>query len=38
MRYRNPNVNMGLPGLSEYELLRTDEQEVRRCVAAVRGL
>ena len=38
MRYRNPNVSMGLPGLSEYTLLRTDEQEVRRCVAAVRGL
>ena len=38
MRYRNPNVNMGLPGLSEYTLLRTDEQEVRRCVAAVRNL
>ena len=38
MRYRNPNVNMGLPGLSEYTLLRTDEQEVRRCVAAVRKL
>lgn len=38
MRYRNPNVNMGLPGLSEYQLLRTDEQEVRRCVAAVRSL
>ena len=38
MRYRNPNVNMGLPGLSEYALFRTDEQEVRRCVAAVRGL
>ena len=38
MGYRNPNVNMGLPGLSEYTLLRTDEQEVRRCVAAVRNL
>ncbi len=38
MRYRNPNVNMGLPGLSEYELFRTDVQEVKRCVEVVRGL
>lgn len=38
MRYRNPNVNMGLPGLSEYELFQTDVQEVKRCVEVVRGL
>lgn len=38
MRYRNPNVNMGLPGLSEYELFRTDVREVQRCVEVVQGL
>lgn len=38
MRYRNPNVNMGLPGLSEYELFQTDVREVERCVQVVRGL
>ena len=29
MEYRNPNVNMGLPSLSEYEIIQTDVQEVR---------
>jgi copper homeostasis protein len=29
MEYRNPKVNMGLPSLSEYEILQTDVQEVR---------
>ncbi len=29
MTYRNPAVSMGLPGLSEYELLRTDAAAVR---------
>ena len=29
MQYRNPNVNMGLPTLSEYEIIQTDVQEVR---------
>ena len=29
MHYRNPNVNMGLPTLSEYEIIQTDVQEVR---------
>lgn len=29
MSYRNPEVNMGLPGLSEYEIFRTDEEQVR---------
>lgn len=30
MTYRNPNVNMGIPGLSEYEIWRTDKEEVKR--------
>ena len=29
MQYRNTKVNMGLPTLSEYEIIRTDVQEVR---------
>ena len=29
MRYRNPNVSMGLPGISEYELWQTDPEAVR---------
>ena len=30
MNWRNPNVNMGLPSLSEYEIWRTDEQSINR--------
>ncbi len=30
MEYRNKNVNMGIPSLSEYEIWRTDEEEIRR--------
>ena len=29
MQYRNPKVNMGLPSLSEYEIIQTDVEEVR---------
>ncbi len=29
MRFRNPNVSMGLPGLSEYEIWRTAPDSVR---------
>ena len=29
MEYRNPNVSMGLPGMSEYDIWRTDTQNVR---------
>ena len=29
MKYRNPRVNMGLPSLSEYEIIQTDVQAVR---------
>ena len=28
MEYRNPKVNMGLPTLSEYEIIQTDVQEI----------
>lgn len=34
MEYRNPNVSMGLPGMSEYAIWRTDAENVR----AVRAL
>lgn len=34
MEYRNPNVSMGLPGMSEYDIWRTDAEKVR----AVRAL
>ena len=30
MEYRNPNVNMGLPSLSEYEIWQTDEEMIRQ--------
>ena len=29
MQYRNPRVNMGLPSLSEYEIIQTDVEAVR---------
>lgn len=29
MLYRNPDVSMGLPGMSEYDIWRTDPQNVR---------
>lgn len=29
MQYRNPRVNMGLPTLSEYEIIQTDVNEIR---------
>lgn len=33
MQYRNPNVSMGLPSLSEYEILQTDTGEIRAAKA-----
>ena len=30
MKYRKEQVNMGMPGMSEYEIYRTDEEQVRR--------
>ena len=35
MRYQNPRVHMGLPGLSEYETWQTDAKEVRRAREAL---
>ena len=29
MKYRKEGVSMGLPSISEYELMRTDEAKVR---------
>lgn len=29
MRYRNPHVSMGLPGMSEYDIWQTDTESVR---------
>ncbi len=37
MRYRNPRVHMGLPGLSEYEVWQTDAETVRRAREALDG-
>lgn len=30
MTYRNPRVSMGLPGISEFQIYRTDEESVRQ--------
>lgn len=38
MVFRNPRVNMGLPGLSEYEIYRSDPLEVRKCADIVHSL
>lgn len=38
MQYRKSTVSMGLPSLSEYEIWRTDEEEVRACAQIVHGL
>lgn len=37
MTYRNPKVNMGLPGISEFEVWRTNEDAIRRAVMALKG-
>ena len=33
MTWRNPRVNMGLPGISEFEIYRTDGEQIRRARA-----
>lgn len=38
MVYRQKNVSMGLPSLSEYELWQTDEEELRACAQIVHRL
>lgn len=35
MLYRNEQVPMGIPGISEYTLLRTDEEQIRRAKAVL---
>ena len=35
MSYRRENVNMGLPGLSEFDILRTDPEEIRKAKEAL---
>ncbi|GFI44438.1 copper homeostasis protein CutC [Lachnospiraceae bacterium] len=37
MVYRNEHVHMGLPGLSEFELFRTDGEEILRAGMILRG-
>ncbi len=37
MAYRNSEVNMGLPGISEFQVWRTDEDAVRAAVRALKG-
>lgn len=38
MRYRKDTVSMGMPGLSEYELWRTDREEMLACAQIVHSL
>lgn len=38
MAYRKEGVSMGLPSLSEYEVWRTSEEEVRACAELVHSL
>ena len=38
MCYRNEHVHMGLDGISEFEIYRTDEEEIRRAVEILRSL
>lgn len=38
MRYRNERVHMGIEGLSEFELYRTDEEEIRRASLILQGI
>lgn len=38
MSYRNPRVSMGLPGISEFEVWRTDEETIARAVSVLKHL
>lgn len=38
MEYRKEGVSMGLPSLSEYDIWRTDEEEMRACAGLVHSL
>ena len=35
MKYRNTKVNMGIPGISEFEILRTSEQQISDAAAVL---
>ena len=35
MQYRNPQINMGMPGFSESEILRTDAKEIQKARAVL---
>lgn len=37
MTYRNTEVSMGLPGMSEFQVWRTDEDAIRRAADALHG-
>lgn len=38
MKFRRNDVNMGLPGLAEYELWKTDDQKIRNAVLGLASL
>lgn len=38
MQYRNERVHMGLEGISEFEIYRTDEEEIYRTVEILQSL
>lgn len=37
MIYRKEGINMGLPGFSEFEIWKTDEEKIKEAVAILRG-
>lgn len=37
MEYRNERVNMGLPGISEYEIWRTSREEIQKAVEVLKS-
>lgn len=38
MEYRNDEVNMGIPGIGEYEIFRTDETKIVKAVQELNKL
>ncbi len=38
MQYRNPRVHMGLPGISEYRIWRSDGEEIERAASILKAL
>ena len=38
MKFRRQGIPMGLPGISEYEIWRTDEEQVREAVEILADL